>query len=168
MKRLGAHDVSQLIRKRIKTLGSGTYGRVALVNWHGEQAALKVANRESAAESFECEAQVLSGLKGAGGAPLLLAVCDDRPALLTTYKGDTSLNKIICDPQYDVVQIGFKIGLKILHIHTRDYVHNDVKSNNIMIEGSPDHPKISVIDFGLSCKTGEVVLAKGDPEDFPF
>nr|XP_045588819.1 serine/threonine-protein kinase CTR1-like [Procambarus clarkii] len=168
MERLGAHDVAQLLRKKIKTLGSGTYGRVVLVNWHGEQAALKVANHASAAKSFKREASVLSELKGAGGAPLLLAVSQDRPALLTTYKGDTNVDKILCQPRYDVVQIGFKIGLKLLHVHTKGYVHNDIKSNNVMIEGSPDHPKISVIDFGLSCKSGEVVLTKGDPEDYPL
>ncbi|XP_069191696.1 serine/threonine-protein kinase A-Raf-like [Procambarus clarkii] len=152
MERLGAHDVAQLLRNEIKTLGSGGYGTVTLVNWHGEQAALKVANCADPANSFKREAQVLSALKGAGGAPLLLGVSHDSPALLTTYKGDTNLDNVICDPRYDVVQIGFKIGLKLLHIHTK---------------GSHDHPKISLIDFGLSCKSGKTIIAEGDPEDKP-
>ncbi|XP_045588612.2 probable serine/threonine-protein kinase DDB_G0278665 [Procambarus clarkii] len=168
MERLGAHDVAQLLRKKIKTLGFGFFGTVDLVNWHGEQAALKVAIDASAAESFEREASVLSELKGAGGAPLLLAVSHDPSALLTTYKGSTNLDKVMWDQQYDLVKIGLQVGIKLLHIHSKGYVHNDVKSDNIMIQGSPQQPKISLIDFGLACKSGKSVFTKDDYLDLPF
>lgn len=168
MELLGFDEVYKLLKNKTKTLGSGAFGTVTLVNWHGEPAALKVANGPKALNSFEREVQVLSELKGAGGAPLLLGVSYDPLALLTTYKGSTNLDKIMCDPRYDLIKIGFEIGIKLLQVHNKGYVHNDIKSDNIMIQGSPHEPKISVIDFGLACKSGENIYLGGDPEDYPF
>lgn len=36
-----------------------------------------------------------------------------------------------------------------------------------MIRGSPHHPEVSIIDFGLSCKSGENIFMQGDPRDYP-
>ena len=36
------------------------------------------------------------------------------------------------------------------HIHQNKMVHRDIKLQNILVDGSPDNPKVKVADFGIS------------------
>ena len=45
-----------------------------------------------------------------------------------------------------------------MFIHERGFLHNDLKSNNVVIDGSENKPVI--IDFGKSCKIVKARLRK--------
>ena len=45
-----------------------------------------------------------------------------------------------------------------MFIHERGFLHNDLKSNNVVIDGSENKPVI--IDFGKSCKIAKARLRK--------
>ena len=46
----------------------------------------------------------------------------------------------------------------LMFIHERGFLHNDLKSNNVVIDGSENKPVI--IDFGKSCKIVKARLRK--------
>ena len=46
----------------------------------------------------------------------------------------------------------------LIFIHERGFLHNDLKSNNVVIDGSENKPVI--IDFGKSCKIVKARLRK--------
>ena len=46
----------------------------------------------------------------------------------------------------------------LMHIHARGFLHNDLKSNNVVIDGAENKPVI--IDFGKSCKIAKARLRK--------
>nr|XP_045605958.1 serine/threonine-protein kinase atg1-like [Procambarus clarkii] len=166
MKQLNEDLVKRLLKYKTKCLGSGAHGEVALVKWKGKPAALKVANSPSSSETIASEAEVLSLLRGTGGAPLLLGVANEPPALLLTYKGGQTLGDLYENPLYinSLIDVGLQIGAKLLEIHEAGFVHNDIKSNNIMVEGPPQNPEVSIIDFGFACANNVNVFIEADPE----
>ncbi|XP_045590404.2 probable serine/threonine-protein kinase DDB_G0267514 [Procambarus clarkii] len=147
----------------MKLLGSGTYGTVSLMDWDGQPAALKVAKSSEFSEMFEREGNVLSLLNGAGGAPLLLHRSVNPPSLVTTYKGNQTLLDVLRNPQYDLLDVGLQVGIKLNEIHEAGLVHNDIKCDNIMIQGPPHKPNISIIDFGFASKNKVKIFLEGHP-----
>ncbi|XP_045587234.1 probable serine/threonine-protein kinase DDB_G0271682 [Procambarus clarkii] len=163
MEQFNGEVASRLLRHRRKFIGSGAYGVVALVEWRREPVALKISRSSLFSKSFSREADILALLKGAGGAPLLLGVAVNPFALLITYKGSQTLQNLFNDPEYNLIDLGLQVGRKLLEIHKAGIVHNDIKGSNIMVQGPPHNPEISIIDFGMACKTDESVLLFGDP-----
>nr|XP_045601680.1 probable serine/threonine-protein kinase DDB_G0271682 [Procambarus clarkii] len=155
---------NRLVKGRIRYVGSGTYGVVVLVEWQGIPAALKVAKSSSSAEFFIREANVLLLLKGAGGAPLLLGARVKPLAILTSYKGNQTLETVLKIRQYNLIEVGLLVGRKLLEIHKLGIVHNDLKCDNVMVQGPPLEPEVSLIDFGLAGKNNENLFLSGDPE----
>ncbi|XP_045601682.2 probable serine/threonine-protein kinase drkD [Procambarus clarkii] len=156
--------VELLVKDRTRYVGSGTYGVVVIVGWQGSPAALKVAKSSSYAEFFIKEANVLELLNGAGGAPLLLGVTIKPPAILTSYKGNQTLETVLKIRQYNLIEVGLLVGRKLLEIHKLGIVHNDLKCDNVMVQGSPLEPEVSLIDFGLAGKNYENLFLSGDPD----
>nr|XP_045587143.1 serine/threonine-protein kinase EDR1-like [Procambarus clarkii] len=146
----------------MKLLGSGTYGTVSLMDWDGQPAALKVAKSSEFSEMFESEGNVLSLLNGAGGAPLLLHRSVNPPSLVTTYKGNQTLLDVLRNPQYDLLDVGLQVGIKLNEIHAAGLVHNDIKCDNIMIQGPPHKPNISIIDYGLASRNRVKIFLEED------
>nr|XP_053656269.1 uncharacterized protein LOC128705042 [Cherax quadricarinatus] len=164
MEFLDADVVEDLIRTKERLLGEGSYGNVYLVTYRDELAALKTSKcrqkKDKALEkycsSFLKEAKILQALKGAGGAPVLHGIQDNPSAMLMSYKGSQNLLDI------------YRIGKKLQEIHEAGYIHNDLKEDNIIIDGSAEEPQVSIIDYGLACPKGRIIFMEGDPEDFPW
>ncbi|XP_045606461.2 probable serine/threonine-protein kinase DDB_G0278665 [Procambarus clarkii] len=164
MEQINREVVDRLLKDKTKFLGSGTYGEVTLVEWLGEPAALKVSRSSSFSEYFTKEAKVLSLLKGAGGAPLLLGVTINPPALLTTYKGSQTLENVLLNSEYNLLDVGLQVGRKLLEIHQAGIVHNDIKCDNVMVQGPPHDPVISLIDFGVASRNKVKIFLAGHPD----
>nr|XP_053630019.1 probable serine/threonine-protein kinase gdt4 [Cherax quadricarinatus] len=152
---------------KLRILGSGSYGDVALVSWNGTPAALKRAKSSLDYEALEDEKKILSALKGKGGAPRLLRSFTDPPAIVMEFKGDKSLSDVQ-NNRSDALDIIYKIGCRLQEIHEAHFVHNDLKENNIMIEGLNSDPKISIIDYGLACRPGIKIGMTGEPSEYPW
>ncbi|KAK8731515.1 hypothetical protein OTU49_007644 [Cherax quadricarinatus] len=155
-------------REKEKLLGCGSYGQVALVNWNGKPAALKKAKSKTYKNCFRKEAVILKALQGAGGAPILYGMKTVPPVLLVSYKGSRRLCDIMADDSFDLLRVGLEIGYKLREIHTAGYVHSDLKDDNVMVEGSPEAPEVSIIDYGLTCLSGKTIYLIGNPETHPW
>ncbi|KAK8727352.1 hypothetical protein OTU49_009829 [Cherax quadricarinatus] len=160
--------IDALWENKLQVLGSGTYGEVALVNWLGKPAALKRAKSLQCKGSFDREAAVLWELNGKGGAPLVYGIAQNPPVMLLSYKGQQRLEDVLQQSSPDLVNVGLQIGYKLAEIHEAGYVHNDLKNDNIMVEGPLKNPKISIIDFGLACPIGDIMHLNGKPSEFPW
>nr|XP_045587005.1 serine/threonine-protein kinase EDR1-like [Procambarus clarkii] len=147
----------------MKLLGSGTYGTVSLMDWDGQPAALKLAKSSEFSAVFKSEGNVLSLLNGAGGAPLLLHRSVNPPSLVTTYKGNQTLQDVLRRPKYDLLELGLEVGIKLQEVHEAGIVHNDIKCDNVMVQGPPHNPQVSIIDFGLASRNNVKIFLEGDP-----
>ena len=56
-----------------------------------------------------------------------------------------------------------KIGTAILHLHTNNIVHGDIKPENIMINNTADGPEPSIVDFGMAFNTSNGVHGELEP-----
>lgn len=56
----------------------------------------------------------------------------------------------------DAVTIFLQVADALRHMHSRGFVHADMKPNNIMVVSSPTGPIAKIIDLGQSCEIGTV------------
>lgn len=145
-----------------RPLGEGSFGCVSIVSRKGQKAIKKVLKREENVELLLWEARVTAELNGAGGAPRLLAVCAHPPAVLLDYAGRTYDDFV----QYHCTVGGFldsvvRLTERLNEIHSRGFLHNDLKGSNVMVRGPNPRPTFHIIDFGLATRVGQ-------PFDFAF
>ena len=139
----------------IRPLSEGSFGRVSIVSCNGQKAIKKVLKCEQNAKQKLWEARVTAELNGAGGAPRLLAVCADPPAVLLAYAGRTFEDFI----QYHCTAGGFlnavvRLTELLSEIHCVGFLHNDLKGSNVMLRGPNPHPTFHIIDFGMASRVG--------------
>ncbi|XP_071517693.1 uncharacterized protein, partial [Panulirus ornatus] len=154
----------------LATLGEGGNGTAYLVKWHDELAVLKVSHF-SEDERLMRESQYMVLLEGAGGVPMLLAYSEEPPAILMTYCGQYTLQDIIKGKGpdgYDLLQLGLMVGQRLLEIHRKGLIHNDLKPNNVVVSGDPQSPRVNIIDLGLACFQEVTNDLESDPEDYPW
>lgn len=58
------------------------------------------------------------------------------------------------------LRIFIQIAEALVHAHSNGIVHRDLKPSNILIESSPEHDTVKVVDFGIAKLTGEDSLDK--------
>ncbi|RVW20104.1 LysM domain receptor-like kinase 3 [Vitis vinifera] len=142
-------------------LGHGTYGSVYYGVLHDQEVAIKKMTATKTRE-FMSEMKVLCKVELIG-----YAASDDELFLIYEYAQKGSLKSHLHDPQNKGhtslswimrVQIALDAarGIEYIHEHTKThYVHRDIKTSNILLDGA-FRAKIS--DFGLAKlvgKTGE-------------
>lgn len=108
--RLDWNDIAELLLRRLATLGEGSYGKVSLVHWGASKAVVKVSHSAHLLENFQCEADLLEKLGGAGGAPRLLGFCEAPPSILMSYCGRKTLKNVMQgggeNTRYDLLELG--------------------------------------------------------------
>ena len=142
----------------IKNIGGGAFGTVFLGTnaWTNEKVAIKVEERKNARATLEREAYILYYLKGPG-LPELKSFGKTKKynILIQTLLGK-SLYDIFneCNKEFtikDVCMIGIQILERLEYIHSKNYIHRDIKPHNFLI-GIKNEGLIYIIDFGLSKK----------------
>ncbi|XP_071520496.1 serine/threonine-protein kinase B-raf-like [Panulirus ornatus] len=164
-------QIKALISHKEKVLGKGRYGIAYLVPCQGTTAVLKVSRDwNDHLQVFMDEADILRRLDGAGGTPTLLGYARYPPALLMTQVGSRSLYQLLykVNTGFDLRELGIKAGYRLLEIHEKQIIHNDFKSDNIIISGTTEAPEVNIIDFGLACSQGKEVGLECDQSDFPW
>ncbi|XP_042230810.1 serine/threonine/tyrosine-protein kinase HT1-like [Homarus americanus] len=167
-------DVTDLLQDGAEILGEGAHAIAFLVKWGNDVAVLKKAVSPSAKKFFKDEAAKMYALDGAGGIPKVLGYCPKPPAILQSFRGKLTLNHLLSEDnlicQYDLIQLGLLLGEKILEMNTKGLAHNDIKEDNIMIQGPSSRPEVSLIDLGLACEIGKSCKVSADclHEDFPW
>ncbi|XP_071531462.1 tyrosine-protein kinase yes-like [Panulirus ornatus] len=164
-------QIDDLVSRKETILGEGQSGRVYLVPWEDSTAVLKVSkNGMDNVLMFSEEANLMEKLEGAGGTPILLGYARDPPALLMTQVGCHTLHQLIFESNagYDLRQLGIKAGRQLLEIHEKDIIHNDFKTNNIIVSGPTEAPVVNIIDLGIACGEGENARLACHQPDFPW
>ena len=115
---------------------------------------------ERAKREVIIEATVLSELRDHPGIPHLFGVCsEEAPFYLVlqyhTVEGcsvtlSVAVTTSMVDGADGCVKTLKQIGEIVLFLHTKGYLHNDLKGNNVVLDGANHNPII--IDFGKSRK----------------
>lgn len=160
-------DCSLLVKIGEDAVGSDTFGECFIADYRGIKVVVKEMKKrnDSLKETGRCkkevlhEAKVLNTLGDHEGLPLLFGVCVDmEPFCLVTQfygLGDESLtlHKAIKSKILDKSQTA-EIFLSLLrtleYIHSKGYLHNDLKSNNVVLEQRRGCFCPIIIDFGKS------------------
>ncbi|MBC23388.1 MAG: hypothetical protein CMJ32_05665 [Phycisphaerae bacterium] len=74
-------------------------------------------------------------------------------ALLMELVDGTTLDQKLPDSQVDAVRLFVQVARALDHMHSRGFVHADIKPNNILIT---DDGSAKIIDLGQACKTGTI------------
>ncbi|XP_042205835.1 probable serine/threonine-protein kinase YabT [Homarus americanus] len=135
-------------------LGRGENGIVELIEVDDRLVCLKRA-KDGVTPLFH-EQNILIGLNGAGGAPLVLYQCKDYPAYVMTFTRGVDMVEFVqhCTPD-EFVRCLIALFKSLDEIHRSGYIHGDIKPDNMFVEENENGDiEVHVIDFGLSLKIG--------------
>ena len=144
--------------KLIKKIGSGSFGTVFLgINvYTKEKVAVKIEEDNKNAEGLKEEAFLLINLKGIGLPTLKNFGKRNKFNILVQTLLGQSLYDIFnnFDQKFtlkDNCMIGIQILERLQHIHSKNYIHRDIKPQNFLV-GLENDEIIYIIDFGLAKK----------------
>ena len=108
------------------------------------------------------EALAITGIGDHWRIPLLLGVSKDRALFYLVLQFHALRSESA--PEKGIQDVAMCANILkqtceiLMFIHERGFLHNDLKSNNVVIDGSENKPVI--IDFGKSCKIVKARLRK--------
>lgn len=149
-------------------IGSGRYSRVYAVKskWPGHRVKVPLCvkyinNNRSTSVFHTCiEVMNVASLSGVPGVPRVVAVCLKAPPLIvmtrhSRFTLDVLLNKYALSDLF-LLEVCCQLCITLDLIHRRKKIHNDVKGNNICVDvRATNHPKVTLIDYGLMTREGE-------------
>lgn len=153
-------------------LGFGSYGNVYAVRYKGQTCALKVA-RNIADCTLRSELEFLQSIAGAGGAPVPLAFCPERDALLMSFCGKDGLHEYLRRGGFSlqhVLSVALRVTERLQELHRAGFVHGDLKCNNVTVKLDAERNLESshLIDFGLSARIGERFPPRKKPRNMQW
>ena len=142
----------------LQNIGGGAFGTVFLGEniFTKEKFAIKVEERNKARTTLEREAFILYYLKGPGLPDVKSFGKTKKYNILIQTLLGRSLYQIFndCFKKFtikDVCMIGLQILERLEYIHSKNYIHRDIKPHNFLV--SPKNEGIIyIIDFGLAKK----------------
>lgn len=153
-------------------VGSGSYGECFHAHYRGIDVLLKRMKHNGTAEDKERakrdlihEAEVISALGDHRGLPMIVGVVTNKEpiCLVTQFHGvkDSSVtlfqaaNSNLLKPQSSS-DLFIEICYALQHVHSKGFLHNDIKANNVVLECNSSADKYTpvLIDFGKSTKKG--------------
>ncbi len=153
-------------------VATGGTSTVHSIVYQGRHACLKYGLDVAFLEDYMKEARTIWHLDGAGGAPHLLAVASDFPAIITTYVQGTTFMDWVMEESGPVaesllVQVLLQVARSLRSIHKLEIIHNDVKYDNIILNFSGGCVSARLVDFGLASESGSVCkMENPNPSDF--
>lgn len=152
----------------VSILGAGAVGTVYQAHDYilDKTVAIKKLHRSASPEEamrFQREAKLAGTLKH----PNVLSVLDfgiteeQEPYLVLNYVRGTSLAERISEigalPADDALSLFIQLCEGLVHAHSKNVIHRDVKPSNVMLLQNEDHGRETamLVDFGLAKSTGE-------------
>ena len=168
-------SADQIIMKEVH-LGSGSYGSCYLGLYRGidvvvKELRVKQLQRESreqaearVVEELVYEARILNKLGDHPGLPLLFGVCTKRAPyrLIMQFHGNQDGSSLIIHSalsdksipdKMTWTRIIVKTAEALARVHEKGFLHNDLKSNNVVLDNKDGIYNLVVIDFGKSVPT---------------
>lgn len=162
LKSLSRQDVQALLEgPDVKVLETSTSRNVYAVRYEGQTCALKLSMRLSV--TFRTELAMLQRIAGAVGAPVPLAYCSERPALLTTCAKDTLTDYLEQRASsaglslLQVLYLALRVTKRLQQLHRAGFVHCNLASNKVTLRvaGKRKVASVHLSDLGLSARIGE-------------
>lgn len=143
-------------------LGEGTYGKVFQIRLADVDypICIKVAKGIRCRESNLKECEMLGRLGEVKGVPRIVGVSLQPDAFIMTMHGHCTLAKCIrlrgrVPSEKVLLRVLRDLSGVLAEIHFRGLCHNDIKTNNVMVEmGSKSSFAVTLIDFGLMTRYG--------------
>lgn len=150
------HISSDILLYSNKKLGSGAFGVIfeGLIKSQNRRVAIKIGNSKDSNIQLEHEARIYSKLKRCVGIPYVHSFIkkDNYNILIMELLGKSIEDLFI---QYQrkfsldfIVQLSNEVIDKIKVIHSKGFIHRDLKPDNILV--GEKESKIYIIDFGLA------------------
>mmetsp|Transcript_122766 Transcript_122766/g.244202 ORF Transcript_122766/g.244202 Transcript_122766/m.244202 type:complete len:476 (+) Transcript_122766:120-1547(+) len=141
-------------------LGSGSFGEITLaVNTQtGEELAAKLESVRSKQPMLMYEAKLLRHLQGAPGIACMhyCAVEGDHNVMIMDLLGPSLENLFnICHRKFSlktVLMIADQMLYRIEYLHSRNFIHRDIKPDNFLVGQGRNSNIVYIIDFGLAKK----------------
>lgn len=115
--------------------------------------------------SFLKEAEWMMKLEDVPGIQRLVGMCPERFMMLTVFGGPT-LQKFLKWKRRLTSKQWLQVAIDLIEVfqrlHSRDVIHNDIKSSNICVNMEGNNIKVIPIDFGLTKSAGELVKKYGE------
>ena len=140
-------------------LGKGGFGQLFMGKsiHDGSKIAIKCEEQDSKSHLL-LEYHILRDLEGGKGIPKVFKLLKGHKHnyLMMQLLGK-SIDKLFsdCDRSFSyktVAQIGYQMIERIEYVHSKGYIHRDIKPGNFLIGTGKEKKLIYVIDFGLSKK----------------
>ncbi|EKM57815.1 uncharacterized protein PHACADRAFT_116167 [Phanerochaete carnosa HHB-10118-sp] len=140
-----------------KRIGSGGYASVYLGTYHGATVAVKVLRKGTPHRMMDAEVKIWMKLRHPHILPFY-GCCSfaDPPFMICEYKENGNINEYLRrKPEADRRKLLYEACLGLVHLHSHDIVHSDLKGSNILIDKAGT---ACLADFGLSkTKTHSVI-----------
>lgn len=157
-------------------IGYGVSGEIFRTQYKNKECVLKILCDTRKLETIQMEIKRLMELEGAGGAPLVLAHTKlyYRPGkpvgVILSFRGDKTLEKALDEKQFSdrqLLELCVDLTKKLQRVQSKNLVHNDLKSDNIMVTTDCNgNPQAHIINYGLGVPVGYSLGLKGfSPND---
>ena len=142
-----------------RQLGNGGFGQIYLGRKLKENIPIAINVEENGNRShLNLEYEILKSLQGGEGIPKIYKFRQGHKHnyLIMELLGK-SIDKLFsdCNKHFSyktIFQIGYQMIQRIEYVHSKFYIHRDIKPGNFVIGKGNNSKKIYLIDFGLSKK----------------
>ena len=142
-----------------KQLGKGGFGQIFLGKHTklNSYVAVKVEEQNSKSH-LPLEYSILKDIQGGDGIPKIYKLIETKKHnyLIMDYLGK-SIDKLFtnCNKKFSlktVCEIAYQMVQRIEYVHSKGYIHRDIKPGNFVFGRNENKAKLYIIDFGLSKK----------------
>lgn len=146
-----------------KYIGSGVFGTCVLKLYRNIEVAVKYL-KESSHKDLLNEAKITKELQGHPNLPILLGISPKTSTemyIVTKFHGKNLVGITLFNalhntfPDLDltehVISICQGVARGLQHMHIKGYLHNDLKTDNVVLDFIQGKPSPVIIDFGKSC-----------------